>query len=256
MTKPNANETSGANGKRRKPKKAQSARLRDCERVVRRFILNQPSASLGMHPGWFRNTFSGQEHEQLRANILLWRRGRVLFEDSDDMMPVCKSSDGLKPSPLIEAPKSGACGQWNGNDWFTAECPMAAWRFYNGRRCAPLCQETWSFLGVLEDDGNPFWISLKGTSLRSARKFLSMCYEVTKAGKQDLLDCCITLSAELAHGRTFDYCVVSFSQPKWIARKDAKHRKLKRMLLRFGQADIQATFDAEQSDAPIPAMAG
>ena len=132
---------------------------------------------------------------------------------------------------------------------------MAAWRFYQGRRLAPLCQETWSFLGVLEEDGLPFWISLKGGSLRSARQFLSMCQEVMRAGKHDLLDCSITLSSQLMKGRSFDYYVVRFGDPSWLARSDPQHRKLKRVLRRYGQADIQSTFDAEQATEPTSALA-
>lgn len=233
-----------------------SERLRHSDLVIRRFVFNQPNGGLGLHPGWFRNTFSGQEYEQLRAHILLWRRGRVCFDDSEDAMPACKSNDGRKPSPVIESPKSDACGHWNCNGWFVPECPLAAWRFHNGRRCPPPCQETWSLLGVLEDDGMPFWISLKGTSLRPTRQFLSMCHEVTRGGRHELLDCGITLSSQLAQGRSFNYYVVRFSDPRWLARSDAEHRKLKRMLNRFGRADIQSTFNAEQSDSQTPALAG
>jgi len=252
-------ETPGKNSKQRKPKRSKrprSDRLRQSERIIRRFVVNQPTSRLGLQPGRFRNTFSGEELEQLRANVLLWRRGRVFFEDSEDIMPTCKSSDGLTPSPLIASPKHDTCGHWNGNGWFVPECPLAAWRFYNGRRCAPQCQETWSFLGVLADDGLPFWISLKGTSLRSARQLLSMFYEVTRAGKHDMLDCAVTLSCQLVTGRTFDYYVVRFSDPKWMPKSDPGHRRLKRLLRRLSNVDIQATFDAEQSDSPVPAIVG
>ncbi len=240
-------------GKRTGPR---SEKLRPADLIIRRLAINQPNSSLGIRPGWFRNTFSGQEYEQLRANILLWRRGRVHFEDREDHMPVCKSNDGLVPLAQIETPKHERCGHWNDNGWFVPECPLAAWRFHDGRRCAPLCQETWSLLGVLEEDAMPFWISLKGGSLRPARQFLSMCHEVTRAGKHDLLDCGITLSSQLVEGRSFSYYVVRFSDPHWLARSEPKHRKLRRILNRFGHANIQNTFDAEQSDAPPPALAG
>jgi hypothetical protein len=251
------NRSSGKINKQRssRPTKGpRSDRLRQGERVVRRFVVNQPGSRLGLQPGRFRNTFSGEELEQLRASILLWRRGRVYFQDSEDIMPTCKSADGLSPSPLIASPKHDTCGHWNGSGWYVPECPLAAWRFYGGRRCAPLCQETWSFLGVLEDDGLPFWISLKGTSLRSARQFLSMCYEVARAGKHDMLDCAVTLSPQLITGRTFDYYIVRFGDPKWMSKSDPRHGKLTRLLRRLSNVDIQATFDAEQSDSPVPAI--
>lgn len=248
-------QNNGKNG-RNAQRRPRCERLRHSDMIIRRFAVNQPNSPVGLHRGWFRNTFSGQEYELLRANVLLWRRGRVYFEDAEDILPVCKSNDGLKPSAVIESPKSDSCGHWNGNGWFVPECPLAAWRFYDGRRCAPLCKETWSFLAVLEDDGLPFWISLKGGSLRFARRFLSMCHEVMQAGRHDLPDCGITISSQLVEGRSFEYYVVRFGDPHWLARSDSKHRRLRRILNRFGHADIQSTFDAEQSDMHAPALAG
>ena len=244
---------SGNNGKSKN--KTRSDELHEAEMIIRRFMLNQPNSRMGLEPGYFRNTFSGQEYESLRVNVLLWRRGRVYFEDSEDTLPLCKSDEGQEPSGVVESPKAERCGHWNSNGWFVPECKLAAWRFYDGRRCAPLCQETWSFLGVLEEDALPFWISLKGGSLRSARQFLSMCQEVTRSGKQDLLDCGITLSSQLIKGRSFNYYVVRFSDPKWLSRSDIQHRRLKRVLRRYGKADIQKTFDAEQATEPVSALA-
>ena len=246
---------SGTGRPRKGEAKPSNARLRAGDMVIRRLVINQPNGRLGQRPGWFRSTFSGREYEQLRANTLLWRRGRVYFEDGEDLMPTCKSNNGTSPSQFVEAPKRDTCGRWNENGWFVPECPLAAWRFYNGRRCASLCQETWSLLAVLEDDGLPFWISLKGSSLRPTRQFLSMCHEVMRGGKHDLLDCGITLSTQLIKGRSFDYYVARFADPQWLAKSDPKHKKLRRMLRRFGRADIQETFDAEQSDSSAPAVA-
>ena len=253
MSKSDKSNSHKDNGRKTK-NDSPSDRLHEGDLVIRRFMLNQPNSRLGIQPGYFRNTFSGQEYEILRTNILLWRRGRVYFEDSEDVLPACKSDNGSIPSAVIESAKAETCGQWNGNGWFVPECQLAAWRFYDGRRCPSLCQETWSFLGVLEDDGMPFWISIKGGSLRSARQFLSMCNEVMRAGKNDLLDCSITMSSQLIKGRSFDYYVVRFSDPSWLSKSDPKHRKFKRVLRRYGQADIQSTFDAEQSTEPVSAL--
>ena len=249
------NGKSHKNNGRKSRKDPHSDQLHESDLVIRRFMLNQPNSRMGLQAGFFRNTFSGQEYEALRANVLLWKRGRVFFQDSEDILPTCKSQDGLKPSATIEAPKAESCGHWNSNGWFVSECPQAAWRFYDGRRCPPLCQETWSFLAVLADDELPFWVSIKGGSLRSARQFLSMCHEVMRSGKQDLLDCCITLSSQLIKGRSFEYYVVRFSEPQWLLKSDPEHRKLKRLLRRYGLEDIQSTFDAEQATEPASALA-
>ena len=255
MNKTTKNNSHKNNGPKAKKSKPLSDRLHESDLVIRRFMLNQPNSRLGIQPGFFRNTFSGQEYETLRANVLLWRRGRVYFEDAQDVLPACKSHDGLQPMDIVEQPKAQTCGHWNAKGWFVPECPLAAWRIYDGRRCAPFCQETWSFLGVLEDDDFPFWISLKGQSLRSARQYLSMCHEVMNSGKHDLLDCSITLFAQLIKGRSFEYYVVRFSDPQWITKASTRHRKLKRLVKRYGFADIQHTFDAEQATDPAVALA-
>jgi hypothetical protein len=255
MTKPSKNHSHKNHGQKGKKSQASGDRLHESDLVIRRFMLNQPNSRLGLQPGYFRNTFSGQEYQSLRANVLLWHRGRVYFEDGQDVVPACKSNDGRQPMNLVERPKAETCGYWNSDGWFVAECPLATWRFYNGRRCSPLCQETWSFLGILEADGFPFWISLKGQSLRSARQFLSMCQEVIKGGQNDLFDCGITLSCQLIQGRSFAYYVARFSDPQWIPKNSAQHRKLKGHLRRYGLADIQNTFDAEQATEPTAALA-
>ncbi len=247
MTETNTQQTE------RPPRNAQ---LRQNELIIRRFVLNQPASRMGLRPGWFRNSLTGEEREHLRCHLLCWRRGRVYFEGGDATMPTCKSNDGLKPSPVIDQPKREACGSVDSEGNFVPECPLAAWRYRNGTRCAPPCRETWSFLGILEDDDLPFWISLKGASLRPARRLLSMCYELMRADRRDLLDCGITISARLVEGRSFDYYVVAFSDPQWLAKSDKRRKQLKRKLRKFGRADIQATFDAEQSDAEPPALAG
>jgi len=254
MNKPDKTNSHRNNGRSDK-NHPRSDTPHDGDLIIRRFVLNQPNSRLGLQPGSFRNTFSGQEYQALRANILLWRRGRVLFEDSEDHLPACKSDNGLEPMSVIETPKAEKCGHWNHSGWFVPECRLAAWRFYDGRRCAPLCQETWSFLGVLADDDLPFWISLKGGSLRSARQFVSMCHEVMRSGRHELLDCIITLSSQLIKGRSFEYYVVRFIEPQWTAKSNSRHRRLKKLLSRYGLADIQSTFDAEQATEPTSALA-
>lgn len=241
---------------KRRVKRPRNARLRQSELLIRRFVVNQPTSRMGIQPGRFRNTLTGEEHEQFRANILLWRRGRVYFGDSDATLPACKSNDGLTPSPVVDEPKSESCGHVDDEGRFVPQCPLAAWRYRDGRRCAPPCRETWNFLGILQQDDLPFWMSLKGSSLRSARRLLSMCYEITRQGKHDLLDCCITISVRLVQGRSFQYYVVQFSDPQWLAKSSKRHRQLKRKLRKFSPATIQATFDAEQADVEPYALAG
>ena len=102
---PPSNITHNSNGRKVK-NAARSDRLHEGEMIIRRFMLNQPNSRMGLEPGSFRNTFSGQEYDSLRVNVLLWRRGRVYFEDSEDTLPACKSDNGSKPSAVIRPLKS------------------------------------------------------------------------------------------------------------------------------------------------------
>jgi len=83
-----------------------------------------------------------------------------------------------------------------------------------------------------------------------------MCHEVMRTGRHELLDCGITLSSRLVQGRSFEYYVVRLNDPHWVARSDPRHRRLKRLLSRFGRAEIQKTFDPSSTVWAVIARPG
>ena len=83
--------------------------------------------------------------------------------------PVCGSSDRIKPSLRFEQPVAPAC----------AECPYSRW---NGKE-PPLCNETYSLLGVMADSQLPFWWSPKSTAITPTKRFLSGIALCSRMGK-------------------------------------------------------------------------
>lgn len=141
-----------------------------------------------------RRLVSADEHDSIRAHFMLWSRGRVYFENFGDSLPRCKSANGLTPDAEIGDPIRAECGEWDERGIFVPKCPLAMWNTADGERRSPVCKENWNLLGVASDDGMPFWISLKGTSLRPARQFLSMCYARIQMQQADLFQCWKRLS--------------------------------------------------------------
>ena len=64
MSKLDKNNSNNGNGRKRK-NTPRSDSLHEGEMIIRRFMLNQPNSRMGLEPGAFRNTFSGQEYESL-----------------------------------------------------------------------------------------------------------------------------------------------------------------------------------------------
>ena len=223
--------------------------LHSSERVIRRIVLNQPSSRYGNKPGWFRDTVSCEEHESVRVHFVLWTRGRVYFENFEEPLPRCKSTDGIKPSSDVVAPVKESCGKWDERGLFVPHCPLAMWHTGEGERRSPVCRENWNLLGIAGEDGLPFWISLKGTSLRPARQFLSMCHARIRMQGVQLFQCAITLTSTLVENKFGQFYVVQFRKPEWISADDRPYEALAQMASTLREENIERTFDHESQIA-------
>ncbi len=225
------------------------------EQVIRRVVLNQPSSRFGMKPGWYRDTVSGEEHESVRAHFVLWTRGRVYFENGSDTLPRCKSADGARPSGDVAEPVSPACGEWDERRLFVPRCPLAAWHTGDGERRSPVCKENWNLLGIAQEDGLPFWISIKGTSLKPTRQFLTMCHARIRMQGVQLLECGISLASTLVENQYGQFYVVQFRRPEWIGPDDTQYAALADMAATLADERIERTFEYESQIAADPGPA-
>ena len=215
------------------------------EQVIRRLVLNQPSSRFGMKPGWFRDTVSSEEHESVRVHFVLWTRSRVYFENGGDALPRCKSAEGTRPSPDVVEPIHTVCGEWNEHGLFVPRCPLARWQTGEGDRRSPPCKEGWNLLGIAQQDGLPFWIGLKGSSLKPTRQFLTMCHARIRMQGVHLFQCAITLTSSLVENQYGQFYVVQFRAPEWITPDDAQYAPLADMAAMLAEERIERTFAYE-----------
>ncbi|UCC30689.1 MAG: hypothetical protein JSU86_00125 [Phycisphaerales bacterium] len=222
------------------------------EHVIRRFVLNQPSSRYGVKPGWYRDTVSFEEYEAIRAHFVLWTRGRVYFENLDDLLPRCKSPDGIGPSPDVVDPVNPRCGDWDERGLFVPQCRLAFWHTEDGERRSPVCRETWNLLGVASADGLPFWISLKGAALKPTRQFLSMCYARIRMQGVQLFQCAITLTSTLVENQYGQFHLPQFRQPEWVGPDDHQYTALAEMAAILADDRVERTFEYESQLALGP----
>lgn len=225
------------------------------EQVIRRVVLNQPSSRFGIKPGWYRDTISGEEHESVRAHFVLWTRGRVYFENGGDSLPRCKSADGAQPSADVVEPVNALCGEWDEHGLFQPRCPLAIWHTGDGERRSPVCKESWNLLGIAQGDGLPFWISLKGASLKPTRQFLTMCHARIRMQGVHLFQCAITLASALVENQFGQFYIVQFRQPEWISPDDLQYAPLADMAATMAEERVERTFDFESTLAADPGPA-
>ncbi len=200
-----------------------------------------------MKPGWFRDTVSSEEHESVRAHFVLWTRGRVYFESGSDSFPRCTSADGAQPSPDVTEPISPQCGEWDERGLYAPRCPLAVWHTDDGQRRSPVCKENWSLLGIAQEDGLPFWISVKGASLRPTRQFLTMCHARIRLQGAHLFYCAITLASSLVENQHGQFYVAQFRQPEWIGPDDTPYATLAEMAATLANERIERTFEYEST---------
>lgn len=259
-----SNKTTKTTARRSSPRrraKVQSLHLPEVqtlhqpEQVIRRLVLNQPSSRYGIKPGWYRDTVSGEEHESVRAHFVLWTRGRVYFENGGDSLPRCKSADGAGPSPDVVEPVSPQCGEWDEHGLFVPRCRLAVWHTGDGERRSPVCKDSWNLLGIVQEDGLPFWIGIKGASLKPTRQFLTMCHARIRMQRVHLFQCAISLASTLVENQHGQFYIVQFRRPEWIGPEDLQYAPLADMAATLAAERIERTFEHESQLAADPGPA-
>ncbi len=147
---------------------------------------------------------------------------RVLFPAGEidlDAEPICRSNDGIVPSPFAQAPQSLKC----------ATCPHSQW--IDGRKSA--CAQKLKMLVATKDTGLPRFVTAGGKSITAMRLMLQRINEAItinaaniRAGKTNpdgsplkplaLFDFFFTLSSEVVNGK-FKYAVARFDNLKRVA---------------------------------------
>jgi hypothetical protein len=187
-------------------------------------ILVQPTTRepKDARPGQFLDSLTDEVHDSIVLVPLRTSKGRVLFPPGEidlDAEPICRSDDGIVPSPYAKQQQSRTC----------ATCPMSRW--VGGKK--PPCSDKRRMLVATKDTGLPRFFTAGGKSIPGQQKMLDRINEYVrvnaanmKAGKLDkdgnplkplaLFDFFFTLSSEKVVGK-FSYFVARFDNVKRVA---------------------------------------
>jgi len=122
----------------------------------------QPTSKLEGTRGEFRFSLTGKCKPTIKAVLLRVAKGRVYW-DRDNLgdAPLCASDDARAPRPQYEGRYAATC----------TECELKEW---GQDGTPPECGLTYSFLGVdTEENGQPFLLAMRGTSIKHARAAFS-----------------------------------------------------------------------------------
>jgi hypothetical protein len=215
--------------------------------VIPRYKIVQPTSKEGT-PGVFKNNLTNEEVETVNVVVLAASKGRVCWGENLDEDPICRSSDGLRPSDNTEEPVSAICGTKENGKRFEPTCHNALWRENHER---PLCNEVINLLCVSKDDQVPFFISLHGTQLKPVRAFLS----ALGLRKKSLYEFQATLGLKEKTNGKGKFFVIQFANLK--ENPPEEKEVFRAMYFQFAGHTIDQTFDAEKkmkddlSDVPF-----
>ena len=168
--------------------------------IIPRLKLVQPSSAEGT-PGALLSNLSGEEYDSLRFVPLSIRKGRVLWEEGNDM-PICRSSDALRPDEGIESPQNSVCAERRKGRTVDV-CSMGKWG--DG---PPPCKLNYTILGLdIDHDEQPFMITLSGTSIKPTKKLIS----TFTLRRKSIYSMSVVLSTQKGRSKHGSFYVVSFS---------------------------------------------
>jgi hypothetical protein len=194
--------------------------------LVPRYVVVQPTSKEGT-PGTFRSNLDGSERTELRLTPLSIRRGRVLWSAEIGTDPICRSDNGLDPSPTVEHPVAEACCIVAGRR-LRPICPKAQWP----RQGRPECRDTFLLVALDLVTGTPFAMSFHGSAIRTIKIIRTLAWQ-RRVALHDL-ECVLKLRRETSAKGNYFLPVVTAVTPSIPA---GKHRA---WFERFARLDVPA----------------
>lgn len=108
--------------------------------------------------GWFVNNVTRNAKEEIKAVMLRFTHGRAMFDKKGNL--VCQSNNALNPTERFAEGHPKVC----------SECENANW---GKDRTRPECPITYNFLCWDLEEDTPFMLSMRGRSIRHAKRVLS-----------------------------------------------------------------------------------
>jgi len=147
------------------------------DQILPRWQIIQPTSKIeGGQQGTFRCNLDGEARKEIRAVIVSFRKGMVLWSQTQGEDPLCKSNDGFRPAEDVTEPMCEECHRRVGNR-LVPVCEYARWT----EDSKPSCRKTYTLICLdLEHDEMPFYLTLHGTSVRPVRALLSKIWTTRK----------------------------------------------------------------------------
>jgi len=108
--------------------------------------------------GWFINNVTRSAKAEIKAVMLRFTHGRARFDDKGNLM--CASNNSYSPMERFADGAAKTC----------SECEYANW---GKDRTRPKCPIQYNFLCWDLEEDTPFMLSMRGTSVRHAKRILS-----------------------------------------------------------------------------------
>jgi hypothetical protein len=167
-------------------------------------------------PGKLFDVLTGENKDSIQVVPLALRRGRVLFPEGGDLgaQPICRSADGIVPSPFAQYPQNRTC----------KECPKASWDDYDRKtgKGKPACKESWQLLVVMRDTGLPRKLKVTGMSIAPMKQLMEHLKQnaveskMKGEGNRNIFDYTFTVGTQFVESKQGNYYTLKFSEVKRI----------------------------------------
>jgi hypothetical protein len=180
-------------------------------------LIQKSSRREDVRPGTFFDVLTSTEFTELQVVALGIKRGRVYFPEGGELSakPICRSDDGIKPSPFAQIQQSVLCGT----------CGKASWDDYDKKtgHGKPSCQDAWQMLFVLRDTGLPRRINIKTYSLKATKLLLEQMKQdiiMAKAkgeGVRNIFDYTFNITSQKVDGPKGVFYILKYTNVKRLS---------------------------------------
>lgn len=222
-----------------------SVRLKPTELVL---IQNTTQNMGAARPGQFLDKTFDVAYDEVPAVILDFWYPKVLFPPGQfvsGVKPICRSNDGIVPSPYVETPQSSSCKGCVHNIWKKAP---------GGKSIPPDCRDKLRMLLIMTDSMLPRMITFTGKSITSAKMFLEAIKQQQVIAKfqrnviANLHDFTFLLKADRVPGPSGVGYVARFASAKL---KDAEIGKFDSAYHAYVSAYRNSSEEGEEGAAPV-----
>jgi hypothetical protein len=220
-------------------------------------LVQNTTTDEGAVKGKLFDTLSKANFDKLQVVPLSIKMTRVLFPPNGDLgaEPLCRSNDGIVPSPDAQVPQCASC----------ANCDSGpkAWKNFRSTGKKPDCQEKFRMLFIDRDSGLPYFVTIGGKSITQLKKLKDAIYRDVLSCKmkqefRSIYDYTFELVPLLVTGKRGNYYELTFCNLKKIANPGEFGPMYEMFVKNYAAAHpadpaadaIDSEFSTEQEQAP------